>query len=89
MFGWILFADMYIALGALSILFSHELATAVNKLSVKLYEMLPAIKERIPLSRFAGTQKNYRSTRIYFRLLGALMVLGGAVLLGRLMMHGH
>jgi hypothetical protein len=78
---------MYIALGALSILFSHELATALNNFSVKFYEMFPVLKKRIPLSRLAGTQTNYRSTRICFRLLGALMLLGGALFLGKIMVH--
>ena len=86
MLSWILFAATYIALGALLILFSHELATALNKLSVKFCEIFPSIKKRIPLSRLAGTQTNYRSSRIYFRLLGAVMLLGGAILLGKVMM---
>ena len=87
MLSWILFAATYIALGALLILFSHELATALTKLSVKFYEIFPPLKKRTTLSRLAGTQANYRSSQIYFRLLGAVMLLGGALLLGKVMMY--
>ncbi|HET8924501.1 MAG TPA: hypothetical protein VFN26_16070 [Candidatus Acidoferrum sp.] len=87
MLSWILFAATYIALGALLIFFSHELATSINRVSMKFYEIFPPIKKRIPLSRLAGTQTNYRISRIYFRLLGAVMLLGGAILLGKVMMY--
>lgn len=89
MFGWILFARTYIALGALSILFSNELAATLNKFSLKFYGIFPVLKKRIPLSRLAGRQANYRSSQIFCRLLGTLMLLGGALLLGKVILHWH
>jgi hypothetical protein len=51
----------YIALGLLAFTLSHEIATAMNRFSVRFYEFFPALKKALPLSRLAGTPQNYKS----------------------------
>ncbi len=82
MFSGMALGTAYIAAGVFVTVFCHELATALNAFSVKFYEKFPGLKKRIPLSRFAGTQRNYKSSLIYFRILGFLLLAGGTVMLG-------
>ena len=82
------FAIAYMTLGLLAVLFSHDIAEALNRFSVKFYEMFPALKKAIPLSRLAGTQQNYKSSLYYFRVLGVLMLICGVAFLG-LVLLGH
>ncbi len=78
---------LYIAGGVLALVFSHELATALNAFSVRFYQWFPSLKKRIPLSRLAGTQTNYKSSLYYFRGLGILMLVGGTLMLGLVLLR--
>jgi len=81
------FALTYMALGVLAFVFSCEIASAMNRFSVRFYEVFPALKKAIPLSRLAGSPRNYKSSLYFFRILGALMMLAGTVFLGFVMLH--
>jgi hypothetical protein len=52
---------MGIAMGALLFVFSRELASLLNRASVKLYEFFPRLKA-LPRSYLAGTDRNYKTT---------------------------
>ena len=84
---FIAFALAYIAIGLLAFAFSHEIATSMNRFSVRFYEFFPALKKALPLSRLAGTPRNYKSGLYAFRILGILMILFGVVFLGLVMLH--
>ena len=79
---FIAFALVYIALGAMAIVFSHEIASGMNRFSVRFYEMFPALKKAISLSRLAGSPQNYKSSLYFFRILGVMMIGSGVVFLG-------
>jgi hypothetical protein len=82
-----IFALTYCAVGLVLFRFAHEIATAVNRFSVKFYELFPALK-RLPLgSRLAGTPQNYKSLFYCSRILGGLMMTGGLVFLGLVMLR--
>ena len=81
-----IFGLAYVALGVLAFIFSHEIATTANRFSVRLYEIFPALKA-LPLSRFAGSQRNYKTMFYLFKILGALMALAGTLFIGLVMLH--
>jgi hypothetical protein len=79
-------AMTYIGIGALFVAFAHDIATTVNRLSVKPYERFPALK-RLPRSELAGSQTNYKSTFYFLRIVGAFMLVAGILLLGAEVLH--
>ena len=89
MYGLMVFGLTYVALGVLAFIFSHEIATAANRFSVRFYEIFPALKRALSLSRFAGSQRNYKTTLYFLKILGALMALAGTVFLGIAILNRH
>jgi len=84
---FIALAFAYIALGAMAFIFSHEIAAAMNRFSVRFYEFFPTLKKAIPLSRRAGSPRNYKSSLYFLRILGGLMIVAGIVFLGLVMLR--
>jgi hypothetical protein len=79
-------AMTYIGIGALFIAFAHDIATMANRLSVRPYERFPILK-RLPRSELAGSQRNYKSTFYFLRIVGVFMLVGGILMLGAEMRH--
>jgi hypothetical protein len=75
------FSMTYMTIGLLLVIFSHDLARGLNRASVKFYE-LPMLKKKIPLSRLAGSEFNYKTSLYFFRVFGAFMALAGTIFLG-------
>ncbi len=61
-------------LGAALFFWSKPIARGVNSWSVRCYERFPRLK-LLPGSQNAGTERNYKSTYICFRVCGALISL--------------
>ena len=76
-----------VAIGILLIYFSHEIATELNRLSVKVHEVFPRLKDILPGLQLAGTSRNYKSSLYFFRFVGAFMVLFGTFFLGLVVLH--
>jgi hypothetical protein len=77
---------MGIAMGALLFVFSRELASLLNRASVKLYEFFPRLKA-LPRSYLAGTDRNYKTTFYVLRALGVYLVVLSTVFLGLYVLH--
>ena len=77
---------VYAALGVLLFILSGEIATLMNRVSVRLYEIFPKLKS-LPRSRFAGTQQNYKTMFYTLRIVGALMALTGAIFVWLTLLH--
>ena len=84
---FIAIALTYLALGALAVALSHEIAPGLNRFSVWFYDMFPVLKKAISLSRFAGSPRNYKTGLYFLRVLGVMMMLFGVVLLGLVMLR--
>jgi len=69
------FAMTYSAVGLFLFIFSHELAQGLNRFSVQVYEIFPALR-RIPFSHPAGSVSNYKSTFYFLRVIGVLATAG-------------
>ena len=67
----------YALLGAALFYWSKPLARAINNWTVRIYARFPKLKI-LPGSQNAGTELNYRTTSICFRICGALIVVAGA-----------
>jgi hypothetical protein len=72
------FAMVYLAVGLLLLIFSHELAQGLNRFSVQVYEIFPTLK-KIPFSHRARSIGNYKSTFYFLRVIGVLMAAAGVV----------
>ncbi len=79
-------ASAEVGIGALLVTFAHDVATWGNRFSVKLYETFPALK-KLPRSRLAGSQLNYKYMFYALRFAGAVMLVGGTMLLGLVMLR--
>ena len=77
---------IYSAVGILLFFFSREIATFMNGVSVRFYEIFPRLKA-LPRSRFVGTEQNYKTMFYCFRIVGALMALAGIIFLGLILLH--
>ncbi len=73
-------------MGALLFVFSRELASLLNRASVKLYEFFPRLKA-LPRSYLAGTDRNYKTTFYVLRALGVYLVVLSTVFLGLYVLH--
>jgi hypothetical protein len=76
------FAITYMTLGILAGVFSRDIANAMNRFSVKFYEVFPWLRKALPGSRLAGSQLNYKTTLWFLRALSVLMTIVGTVSLG-------
>jgi hypothetical protein len=63
-------------LGALLFYRSKPWAQWFNALSVSLYQRFPRLK-KMPRSRYAGSDLNYKVMFIWFRICGAFMFVSG------------
>ena len=70
-------------LGAFLFYRSSPWAHWLNAWSVSLYKRFPRLK-KLPGSRYAGTELNYKLTFIWFRILGAFMFLSGLFFLAQI-----
>ena len=75
-----------IALGTLLIIFSGELASFLNRASVKLYEFFPRLRT-LPRSHLAGTERNYKVMFYVLRSLGVYLAALSTVFLGIYILH--
>jgi hypothetical protein len=75
-----------IALGNLLFIFSRDLASLLNRASVKLYEFFPRLKA-LPRSHLTGTERNFKCMFYVLRGLGVYLVVLSTVFLGLYMMH--
>jgi hypothetical protein len=84
--GLFVSAMTYCALGLLAVMYSHQIATAMNRFSVRFYEVFPILR-KVPGARLAGTPQNYKSALYFFRILGTLMMASGIAFLGLVMLE--
>jgi hypothetical protein len=75
-----------ILMGGLLFVFSRELASLLNRASVKLYEFFPRLKA-LPRSYLAGTDRNSKIIFYALRALGVYLVLLSTVLIGLYMLY--
>ena len=64
------------------------IAKALNEFSVKCYERFPRLKV-LPNSHLAGTQLNYKSSLIFFRILASIGFVYQLYLLVRTLQIAH
>jgi hypothetical protein len=80
------FGIVYVVVGALLFSLSPEIADGLNRFSVRVYDFFPSLK-KLPFSSNAGSELNYKSSFYFFRILGILMCVFGALALGSVLLH--